>query len=304
MVPIDPSQLPPTSPMALIARSSATLPDFVLADGLQARLVVARWHRRDARLDGPVHLAQHLLSYCERGGATATVGTAGTWLRARQHAGCVTFLPAGRYERWQLDAPGEVAHLHLYIAPEVLQRVAGDADPSARFTPLMDLRDPWFDGFFRLLGAEYEACQAAGRPESLDLVDRTRELLLRRLVALRPAPAVTESRRAVPLRPHLLRAVLHHVEAHLGERLSLETLAGIASMSVDHFVRAFQQATGSTPHRWIVERRLDTACSRLADSSDRIEQIAHACGFAGAAHFTASFRRHRGMTPSAYRRHR
>jgi AraC family transcriptional regulator len=170
--------------------------------------------------------------------------------------------------------------------------------------PLMDVRDPWFDGFFRLLGAEYEACRAAGRPESLDLVDRTGDLLLRRLVALRPTTDAAGPQRVTPLRPYLLREVLRHVEAHLGERLSLEALAGIAAMSGDHFLRAFEQATGSTPHRWIVERRLDVACGRLADSSERIEQIAHACGFAGAAHFAATFRRHRGMTPSAYRRQR
>jgi AraC family transcriptional regulator len=90
----------------------------------------------------------------------------------------------------------------------------------------------------------------------------------------------------------------------LGERLTLEALAGITALSADHFLRAFEQATGSTPHRWIVERRLDVACARLADSSERIEQIAHTCGFAGAAHFAATFRRHRGMTPSAYRRQR
>lgn len=298
MLPIDPCQLPAASPMTLIARSSARLPDFALADSAQTRLVVARWHRRDARLDGPLHLAQHLLSYCERGGATATVGTGGRWLRARQHTGCITFLPAGRYERWQLEAPGEVAHLHLYIDPDALPR------PAAEFLPLMDVRDPWFDGFFRLLGAEYEACRAAGRPESLDLVDRTGDLLLRRLVALQPAPHPAQPPRVTPLRPHLLRAVLGYVEAHLGERLTLEALAGIAALSADHFLRAFEQATGSTPHRWIVERRLDVACDRLAGSNERIAQIAHACGFAGAAHFTATFRRHRGMTPSAYRRHR
>jgi AraC family transcriptional regulator len=305
MLTIDVSGLPAGSAVALVATSSATKPDFVLADRLTPRVVAARWHRRNVHVDAPIDLEQHLLSYCQTGGAVSTIGIGGTCLRAQQHSGSLTFLPAGRYVRWWLEAPSEVVHWHLYIAPEALQEAMAQRPVALRLAPLMAVRDAWLDAFFRLLAAEYEACRAAGRLQAFDLVDRLGELLLQRIAGLqRTAREAGESapQRASPLRPLLLRAVLAHIDAHLTGRLGLEELAAVASMSPDHFVRAFEQATGSTPHRWILEHRLEAACKKLHDSTDHIEDIAHACGFAGAAHFSATFRRHLGVTPSAYRR--
>jgi AraC family transcriptional regulator len=303
VIAIDASQLPAASAVAMVARSSATQPEFVLADGPPTRFVAARWRRRKVRLDGPVQLEQHLLSYCERGGAVSTVVADGVQLRVRQHTGAVTFLPAGCYERWQLEATGEVVHVHLYIAAEALREVLDASTPAIPSLPLMDVRDAWFDSFFRLLLAEIDACRARGQLQSIDLLDRLGDLLLRRLLGLhRPAAGPAERAQVAPLRPFLLREVLNHIERHLPQRLTLDTLAAMSSMSADHFVRAFERATGSTPHRWILERRLDAACERLRATTAPIDDVAHACGFAHPAHFSATFRRHRGVTPSAYRR--
>lgn len=300
---IDASGLADTSAVSMVARSSATQPEFVLVDGPPTRFVTARWHRRGVRLDGPAQLEQHLLSYCERGGAVSTVIANGLQLRARQHTGSVTFLPAGRYERWLLESTVEVVHVHLYISVEAMREALGSAAPaSGVVAPLMDVRDPWFDSFFRLLLAEYEACRASDRCHSFDLLDRMGSLLLRRLAGLQHRAGSAGKPHVAPLRPFLLRRVLDHIERNMAQRLTLDTLAATAAMSVDHFVRAFEQATGSTPHRWILERRLDAACERLRLSTAPIDDVAHACGFSHPAHFSSTFRRHRGVTPSAFRR--
>lgn len=287
--------VPTNWPLALMARSSATEPEFVFAEGMAPRFVLARWRRRFVRSDGPVHLNQHLLSYCERGGAVSTIWRDGQRFCAQQHAGSVTFLPAGRYERWMLEAHAEVAHLHLYIAADLLR-------PDADLSPVMDCRSPWFDSFFRMLLAEYGACRATAQEHAFDLFDRLGDLLLRRLRDLQKQTPAERPTRVPPLRPHLLRQVIDHVESHLEEKIIVRELAGSVSLSVDHFVRAFSQATGVTPHRWLQVRRLEAAAMQLRQSSLRIDEIAHRCGFAGAAHFAASFRRHHGMTPTAYRR--
>jgi AraC family transcriptional regulator len=194
-----------------------------------------------------------------------------------------------------LEAHSEVAHVHLYIATDLLR-------PNADLLPLMAYRSPWFDSFFRMLLAEYELCCATPQEHAFDLFDRLGDLLLQRLRELQVHAPAERPAAVPPLRPHLLRQVLGHVEEHLGEQLSVRELADSASLSVDHFVRAFSQATGVTPHRWLQLQRLEAAAMQLRLSSLRIDEIAHRCGFAGAAHFAASFRRHHGMTPSAYRR--
>lgn len=282
-------------PLALMAGNSATEPEFVFAEVPTPRFVVARWRRRLVRADGPLHLSQHLLSYCERGGAVSTIWREGERYCARQYAGSVTFLPAGRYERWMLEAPDEVVHLHLYIAVDQLNRQAG-------LLPIVNHRSPWLDSFFRLLLAELEAARGSAQGPAVDLLDRLGDLLLRRLDELQDRARAASPARVPPLRPHLLRRVLDHVDNHLGEPLPVAALADMASLSVDHFVRAFTRATGATPHRWLQMRRLEAAATQLRHSELRIDEIAHRCGFAGAAHFAASFRRHHGVTPSQYRR--
>lgn len=142
-------------------------------------------------------------------------------------------------------------------------------------------------------------------PGEFDLVERTLNLLRRRLVALNTAMRTSADRdRLAPLPPWLLHVIERHVEQHLGERIPLARLAALASMPVDHFVRVFARATGSTPQRWILQRRLDAARERLQHGADPVGVVVRECGFAGAPHLAAAFRRRCGVTPTAFRRAR
>ncbi len=84
--------------------------------------------------------------------------------------------------------------------------------------------------------------------------------------------------------------------------LALEELAALVSLSAKHFARAFRQSTGTPPHRWLIERRLDRAKAMLVEGDLDLAEIALACGFADQSHFTAAFRKLVGMTPGSYRR--
>lgn len=55
------------------------------------------------------------------------------------------------------------------------------------------------------------------------------------------------------------RRVIDYLEAHLGDNLTLETLANEACLSQFHFARAFKAATGTAPHRYITDRRIERA---------------------------------------------
>lgn len=288
------SRLPAAASPTIVAQSSATEPEFLFADAARPRFMAARWHRRDALLEGPFRIEQHILSYCELGGAVSTIVRPEGHRRARQHTGSISFLPAGTYQRWCLESAAEVAHLHLYIDPESF------GDPAA-LGIVVDACDPWFDGFFRMLECELEEAREE-RP--FELVDRLAPRLLARVRGLHQHQRAAPPGQVSPLRPFLLERVESHVEQHLGERLTLAPLAAIAAMSVDHFVRAFEQATGSTPHRWILERRLDAAAAQLRAGADPIRDVAHGCGFASAAHFATAFRRRHGVSPGQYRRSR
>src|ERR1700728_2087481 len=79
----------------------------------------------------------------------------------------------------------------------------------------------------------------------------------------------------------------------------LDQLADAACLSVNHFIRAFHQHTGVTPHRHVVLRRLERGITLLKKPGKSVAEVAHDVGFCTPAHFVAAFRRTMGVTPGA-----
>ena len=90
--------------------------------------------------------------------------------------------------------------------------------------------------------------------------------------------------------------------ANLDQDLSVDALATHACMSKRNFTRRFQDATGTTPARWVLTRRLDTARTLLETTTWSIERIAHECGFASTVTFRQNFVGELAITPTHYRR--
>jgi AraC family transcriptional regulator len=80
---------------------------------------------------------------------------------------------------------------------------------------------------------------------------------------------------------------------------TLEQMAEAARLSVNHFIRAFREHTGVTPHRHVVLRRLERGIILLKVPGISIAEVADGVGFATPAHFVATFRRTMGVTPGA-----
>ena len=106
------------------------------------------------------------------------------------------------------------------------------------------------------------------------------------------------------LTPAQERRAKELLAARLDGGVSLAELAALCGVSVRHFARAFRQSTGTSPHRWLVERRLEKAKAMLDESRASLAQIADACGFANQSHFTRAFTRDVGTSPGAWRRER
>jgi len=106
------------------------------------------------------------------------------------------------------------------------------------------------------------------------------------------------------LAPHVLRRVTELIECRLGEDISLSELAALADLSPSHFCRAFKVSTGSSPHQWRAERRVERAKEMLVDERMTIAEISLACGFSSQSHFGSVFISSVGMSPAAWRRSR
>jgi AraC-like DNA-binding protein len=108
-----------------------------------------------------------------------------------------------------------------------------------------------------------------------------------------------QSRGGLP--PRVLQRVRDYAETHLEDSISLQDLASTAGLSTSHFIRAFKQSAGMTPHRYLLQRRVRWALGLLAETTLALSQIAMASGFADQSHFCRQFRKLVGATPRRYR---
>lgn len=84
--------------------------------------------------------------------------------------------------------------------------------------------------------------------------------------------------------------------------VSVDALAARAHMSPRTFARRFKAETGSTPHAWLTQQRVQHAERLLEESDEPIERVALLCGFGSATLLRHHFMRQRGTTPQAFRR--
>jgi AraC family transcriptional regulator len=100
-----------------------------------------------------------------------------------------------------------------------------------------------------------------------------------------------------------LKRVLDHIDANLFEPLALSDLAAEACLSPFHFSRLFKEATGSSPQRYVTDRRVEAAKTALASAEVSLIDIALDQGFGSLDNFIRVFRKATGETPARYRKH-
>ncbi len=83
---------------------------------------------------------------------------------------------------------------------------------------------------------------------------------------------------------------------------TIESLAQIYHMSVEHFIRSFKSYYGTTPANYRVRARLSKAKSLLTDTTLSISTIAEMCGYDDPLYFSRLFKRHIGISPQGYRK--
>ncbi|MFV0263895.1 MAG: transcriptional regulator FtrA [Kluyvera sp.] len=89
---------------------------------------------------------------------------------------------------------------------------------------------------------------------------------------------------------------------HLAESHSVRSLADKVGMSERTFLRRFQEATGKTPARWLLDERLQQARHHLTTGRDSVEKVAEISGFGNAKNLRLRFQQHFAISPLAYRK--
>lgn len=104
--------------------------------------------------------------------------------------------------------------------------------------------------------------------------------------------------------PDLLRRLLRakdRMDAAPEEEWPVKRLAKVSGASEAHFARAFKDAFGVPPHRYLLTRRIERATALLRDTELSISEIAFRTGWKSLGTFGRTFREVTGDSPSARR---
>jgi len=104
------------------------------------------------------------------------------------------------------------------------------------------------------------------------------------------------------LSPRQAKRATDYLLAHLSEDVSLERVAAEVGLSPWYFCRAFKDALGLAPFRWMQAQRVERARTLLANPKLSVLEVAAAVGYANQGHFARIFRRETGVSPREFRR--
>ncbi len=257
-------------------------------EGIVAAPASAGFERIEARFFGPA-FARHRHDTYALGVTLAGVQT--FWYRGAQRRslpGQILVLhPDEIHDGGAGDETG-LRYRMLYVEPALLRRALGEGA-----TPPF-VAEPVFDDA-ALRGALSQALGpldvALDELERDDIVGRLARGLARR--AGRPAPplAKTAARPAQLARDYL--------EAHVGRAVSSAELERAAGLDRYALARHFRALYATSPHRYLVMRRLQRARAMIG-AGEPLAEVAAATGFADQSHLNRHFKKAFGMPPGRW----
>jgi AraC-like DNA-binding protein len=224
-----------------------------------------------------------------------SVGGGSLTIRGNQYdgtSGCLTlFNPQEVHD----GSPSRAGYSYCVTYPSVAFLMSITAEVTGRaagmpYFPLPVVYDP--QGVILLAAAHRALEQGRNALAADDLVFRAYSHCLTRHALIVPAVHGCEVKPVARVKEFLAQ--------HYNENLTLAQLAAEAGLSRYHLIRTFQQATGLTPHAYLVNRRIEAVKGRLR-RGETLAEIATATGFSDQAHLTRVFKAHVGVTPGAYR---
>ncbi len=98
-----------------------------------------------------------------------------------------------------------------------------------------------------------------------------------------------------------VQLILNYIHSHYREKITLNDLAQIASVSKTEAMRSFKSIIGQSPIKYLKNYKLQNAAYMIQNTDYSIGQISEICGFDDNSYFSKSFKEIYHCTPHAYR---
>ena len=277
------------SPVGTARRHSAAWQGLITES-----IYVPAQSRIECQYNAPSHLLVMYVDGVRRDGETFIDGLNPSTLRSV--ANKLTFVPANHaYNEWH-ETRTPIRISYLYLDPS---RLSGPNDEDTMYAAKAFIDDPVIWDTATKLRQVIETGKA-----NKSYVDALTNVLVHELSRSDeegPAPRNSPVNRG-GLAAWQMRSVTKYIEEHLGEQISLVTLAKLARLSQSHFSRAFKQSFGVPPHEYHIQRRILKAKALLAERQASVTDIGFTLGYSYTSSFSVAFRKITGQSPRAFRR--
>jgi AraC family transcriptional regulator len=269
--------------------------------------LVKRWHGLPVRCLGtPEGAWRHRFTPTQTVVALLDTGSLGSRLDIRGRsadldieAGSLALFTAGiEVKVHQLGSAGASRILvELDFDALAFRKLFDDGLAAVPLRPSLDFRDPALASVIREMAREIgQGCPNGTLfAESLSLGVA---LHLCRTRAMRPP----RTRERGKLNAWQWAHVNDLIAGELAHDLSLAALAESIGLSKPQFVRLFRNTAGTSPHRYVVQRRVERAMQLIQSSRLPLVDVASEVGFSSQSHLNRMFYKAYGITPGDARK--
>lgn len=103
------------------------------------------------------------------------------------------------------------------------------------------------------------------------------------------------------LTPKKMKQIVEYINANIHKKLDVELLLSITNWTKRHLSRIFMQYLNTTPHQYILNKRIEKASALLKETDIPINEIASELGFQNYSSFYLAFKRVTNETPESFR---
>jgi AraC-like DNA-binding protein len=90
------------------------------------------------------------------------------------------------------------------------------------------------------------------------------------------------------------------IETNVTNNVSIEELAFLCDLSLSTFKRRFNEIYGTSPSKWLLQRRMEIAKDLLQHYNEKPSEVYYKVGYENHSSFTKSFKQSFGLTPKDF----
>lgn len=214
--------------------------------------------------------------------------------------GDVMVLPPDAPHRWRCIRPGVMLGMSLALVPHADSLVV----PLETCLKPSVVKPPFLTDLLKLFLREFQS------GENIQEFGLTRlaswiYLIVTQILSTcleSPSKPQEDGSSKVSRSQRVVSKMIRYIDANIDGDLSMGGFEKATGLGTRQIHRLFIDVTGVSCHRYIMDRRLEVARSKLqSNPSLSIKEVAYASGFASPAHFSSKFKRAFGVPPNEYR---